>query len=56
MSNTKRFKKDRWLEADVLKELDRIGPVYYWEWIPIDRNSEKGRKKLARFHSDKKDY
>ena len=55
MSNTKRFKKARWLEADVMRELVRVGP-WQWDYVPVDRHSEQGRKKLARFHSDKKDY
>lgn len=55
MSNTKRFKKASWLEADVLRELVKVGPCC-WIYVPIDRHSEQGRKMLARFHSDKKDY
>lgn len=55
MSKTKRFRRARWLETDVLREIVR---VQKWQWVhvPIDRNSEAGRRKLALFHSDKKQY
>jgi len=55
MSRTYRFKKHRWLEADVLRELVRTAP-YRWAYQRIDAHSKEGRKKLAEFHSDKKDH
>jgi hypothetical protein len=55
MSRTYRFKHDKWMEKDILRDLVRVAP-YRWEWEKISRNSPEGRKKLAEFHSDKKDY
>ena len=55
MSKTKRFRKARWIEADVMRELVRV-QKWVWVHVPVDRNSEAGRRRLARFHSDKKQY
>ena len=56
MSKTKRFRKNsRWLEADVMRELVRVHQ-WHWEHVPIDRASDRGRRRLAEFHSDKKSH
>ena len=55
MSKTKRFKKHQWMQADVLREIVRVRP-FHWEFVPIERSSAQGRKKLARFQSDAKKY
>ena len=55
MSRTKRFKHDKWMEQDVLRDLVKVAP-FRWEWEKISRHSREGRVKLAKFHSDKKDY
>ena len=55
MSRTYRFRKDKWMEHDVLRELVRV-ERFRWEYVPIKRSSQQGRKKLAEFHSDKKHY
>lgn len=57
MSRTYRFSKNAdWMERDVLRDLVRVGKTYHWVWVPIERDSQAGRKKLAEFHSDKKDH
>lgn len=64
MSRTYRFKgedKYRIIDSWVLEEYEYVwidkGNGYQWrEWttVHIDQNSKEGKKRLARFHSDKK--
>lgn len=36
----------------VLAELIRVEDSYRYEWVPVDRHSPEGRKKLAHYRSD----
>ena len=57
MSRTYRFNKNAdWMERDVLRDLVRLEKTWHWVRQPIERNSREGRKKLAKFHSDKKHH
>lgn len=57
MSRTKRFKHDKWLIEE-----NRVLEDWVWDYcswkhssrIRIDPNSQEGRKRLAKMHSDAK--
>lgn len=53
MAKTIRRRKAKFnYSAYVLCDLVRVPGEYRSEWVSIDRHSDEGRRKLARYHSD----